>query len=165
MKVERKIRRSLLRCGRFVLESRGDYRLQKWHHGAQLRAELLDGVLLLALARCEEIGAALFIFCDPGFRETPVANLREDFAHFFPRLPGDNARSGGIIALLGSIADGVAHVAEAAAVNQVDDELEFVEAFEIGDLGLRACVREGLEARFDHCPPAAAAYRLLAKEL
>src|SRR4029077_9845293 len=83
------------RRGRFGLEPRRDDRLQEGHHGAQSRAELLDGVLLLALARGEKIGAALFILRDPGLGETAVADLREDFAHFLARLLRDDARPGG----------------------------------------------------------------------
>src|SRR5229473_7541256 len=159
------LRSLFFRRGRLVLKSGRDHRLEEWHHGAQLRAELLDGVLLLALTRRQEVRAALFVLFDPGFCETAVADLREDLAHLFSRLFGDDARSGGIITLLGGIADGVTHVAEAAAVNQVDDELELVEAFEIGDLGLVACLRECLEARFDQFTHAAAEYGLLAKEI
>src|SRR6266446_5693680 len=116
------MRSLFFRRGSFVLKSGRDHRLEEWHHGAQLRAELLDGVLLLALTRGQEVGAALFIFFDPGLCETAAADFREDFAHLFPRLLGDDARSGGIIALLGSIADGITHVAEAPAENQVNDE-------------------------------------------
>src|SRR5260370_75065 len=159
------MRSLFFRRGRLVLKSGRDHRLEEWHHGAQLRAELLDGVLLLALTRRQEVGAALFVLFDPGFCETAVADLREDLAPLFSRLLGDDARSGGIITLLGSIADGIAHVAEAAAVNQVNDELEFVEAFEVGDLGLVACFRERLEARLDQFTHAAAEYGLLAKEV
>src|SRR5882762_9288673 len=99
------MRSSFFRRGRFGLESGCDHRLEEWHHSAEFRAELLDGVLLFALTRGQEIGAALFIFFDPGFCETAVADLSEDLAHFFSRLFRDDARSGGIIALLGSIAD------------------------------------------------------------
>src|SRR6266852_7638023 len=110
------MRSLFFRRGSFVLKSGRDHRLEEWHHGAQLRAELLDGVLLLALTPGQEVGAALFIFFDPGLRETAVADFRKDLANLFPGLLGDDPRSGGIISLLCSVADGVAHVAEAAAV-------------------------------------------------
>src|SRR5437867_10762339 len=84
------------RCRRFALKSGRDYGLQEGHHGAKFRTELLDRVLLLALARGEKIGAAFFILCDPGLCESAVANLREDLTHLFARLFGDDARSGGI---------------------------------------------------------------------
>src|SRR5258708_34429354 len=159
------MRSLFFRRGRLVVKSGRDPRLEDWHHGAQVRAELLDGALLLALTRRQEVRAALFVLFDPGFCETAVADLREDLAHLFSRLFGDDARSGRIIALLGSIADGVPHVAETAAVNQVNDELELVEAFEEADLGLEACFRERLESRLDQFTHTAAEYGLLAKEV
>src|SRR6266478_8517654 len=159
------IRSLFFRCSRFILESGRDHRLQERHHGAKFGAQLLDGVLLLSLTRSQKIRTAFFILCDPGFCETAVANLGENLAHLVARLLGDDARSGGIIALLGSIADGVAHVAEASAVNQVNDELELVEAFEIGDLGLVASFRKRFEARFDQFTHAAAEHGLFAKEV
>ena len=71
----------------------------------------------------------------------------------------------GVVALLGGIADGVAHVAQAAAVDQVNDELEFVHAFEVGDLGLVAGFGERFESGFDQFADAAAEYGLFAEEI
>src|SRR5258708_15618352 len=122
-------------------------------------------MMLLALAGCQEVGAALFIFFDPRLGETAVANLREDLAHLVPRLLGDDARPGGVITLFGGVADGIAHVAEAAAVNQVHDELELVHAFEIGDLWLVACFRKRFEARLDQFTDATAEHSLLAEKI
>src|SRR5207245_1891317 len=142
-----------------------DYRLKEWHHGAKLRTELLDRVLLLALARGEEVRAALLIFCDPRLREDAVENFREDFSHFFACLLGDDALTSRIFALFGRITDVIAHVAEATAVDQVDDELEFVQAFEISDLGLVACFCQRFETSFDQFTDAAAEYGLFAKKV
>jgi len=69
----------------------------------------------------EEIRAALFVFLNPFLGEAAVANFGQDFAHFLASLLGDDARAGGIVTLLGGVADGVAHVTEAAAVNQIHD--------------------------------------------
>src|SRR6266705_411734 len=85
--------------------------------------------------------------------------------HFFACLPGDDARTGRIVALFGGITDGVAHVAEATAVDQVDDELEFVQAFEISDLGLVACFCQRFETCLDQFTDAAAEYGLFAKKV
>ncbi len=120
---------------------------------------------MLALARGEEIRAAFLVFFDPFLREAAVADFREDFAHFFACLPGDDARTGRIVALFGGITDGIAHVAEATAVDQVDDELEFVQAFEISDLGLVACFCQRFETCFDQFTDAAAEYGLFAKKV
>jgi len=116
---------------------------------AKLGAKLFDGVLLLALAGGQEIRAAFFIFLDPGFCETAIADLGKNFAHLFASLLGDDARSGGIVALFGGIADGVTHVAEAAAVDQVNDEFQFMHTFEIGDLGLVAGFCKSVESGLD----------------
>src|SRR5260370_26313993 len=108
---------------------------------------------LLAMARAEEIGAALFVFFNPFFGEAAVANLRENFAHFLARFLGDDSRSGGIVALLGGVAHGIAHIAEAAAINQIDDVFQFVEALEISDFALIAGLDQCLEtppAQFTH---------------
>ena len=78
---------------------------------------------------------------------------------------GDDAGAGYVVAPLGCVGDGVAHVLEAAAIHQVDDELEFVEDFEVGELGLVACFDEGLEACFDECAGAAAEDSLFAEEV
>jgi len=43
----------------------------------------------------------------------------------------------------------VAHVAEAAAINQVDDEFQFVQAFEVGNFRLVSSFGERLESGFD----------------
>src|SRR5271155_1124593 len=85
----------------FFFEAGGNNRLKKRHHGAKLGAELLDGMALLALASGEEIRAASFIFRDPLFRKTAIADFREDLAHFAARFLRDDARAGGIVAVLG----------------------------------------------------------------
>src|SRR5216683_2890506 len=103
----------------------------------------------LAMASSEEVGAAFFVFLDPGFRKAAVADFRENLAHFLASLFRDDAWPSGVVALLGRVADGIAHVTEAATVDQIHDELEFVEAFEIGDLRLVAGFRERFESRFD----------------
>src|SRR6266403_266348 len=139
----------LFRRGRFGFQAGGNYRLKERHHRTKFRAELFDGKRLLAMASGEEVGAALFVFFDPGFGETAVANFRENLAHFFAGLFSDDARPSGVVALLGSVADGIAHVAKAAAVDQINDELGFVETFEIGDLRLIARFGERFESRFD----------------
>src|SRR5260370_11067604 len=158
-------RRLFFRSRCFALEAGRDYRLKEGHHGAKFGAESLDGVLLLALTHSQEVRAALFIFIDPRLSETAIADFRENLAHLLARLLGDDARSGRIIALFGSVTDGVAHVAEAAAVNQINNELKLVKAFEVGNLRLVAGFRESFEARFDQFTYTAAKYGLLAEEV
>ena len=147
---------SFLGGGGLFFDPRSDDGLEEGHHGAQLGAELLDGVALLALASSEEIRAAGFVFRDPFFCKTAVANLAEDLAHLVARFLRDDAGAGSIVAVFGSVTDGITHVAETAPINEIDDELEFMEAFEVGDLGLIACIDEGFEAGLDEFTDAAA---------
>src|SRR5580704_11167987 len=151
-------------CG-FFFESRCDNGLKEGHHGTQPGAELLDGMALLALASGEEVRATSFIFRDPFLGETAVANFGEDLAHFFACFLRDDARAGGVIAMFGSVTDRITHVAEAAAVDEIDDELEFVHAFKISDFGLIASGDEGVEARFDELADAAAEDGLFTEEI
>src|SRR5467141_4554415 len=97
-----------------------DNRLKEGHHGTKLWAELFDGVGLLAVPRCQKIGAALFVFLDPFLGETAIADFRENFAHFLARLLGNDSWARGVISLFGGVADRIAHVAKTAAINQVD---------------------------------------------
>src|SRR6266404_2083898 len=55
--------------------------------------------------------------------EAAITNLRKDFAHFLAGFGSNDSRARGVVALLGGVADGIAHVAEAAAVNEVNDQL------------------------------------------
>ena len=59
----------------------------------------------------------------------------------------------------------MAHVLEAAAVHEVDDELELVEDLEVGEFGLVAGLGEDLEACLDEGGGAAAEDGLLAEEV
>ena len=40
---------------------------------------------LLALSRGKEVGAAFFVFFDPGLRKAAVPDFRENLAHFLAR--------------------------------------------------------------------------------
>ena len=57
------------------------------------------------------------------------------------------------------------HLGEAALVEQVDDQLELVQALEIGDLGLVAGLDQRLEAGDDQLGGAAAQHGLLAEQI
>ena len=70
-----------------------------------------------------------------------------------------------VVAVLGRVADAEAHEVEAAAVHQVDDELELVHRLEVRELGLVAGLDERLERHLDQGRRAAAQDRLLAEEV
>ena len=58
----------------------------------------------------------------------------------------DDPRPADVVAVLGRVADAEAHEVEAAAVHQVDDQLELVHRLEVGELGLVAGLDQRLEA-------------------
>src|SRR6266545_3559965 len=114
------------------------HRLEERHQRTQPRTDFLDFQVLLALALRVEPGATLAIFLDPLRRVRPVLDLLEHLLHFLARLFGHETRTAGVITVLRSVAHGVAHVVQASLIHQVDDELQLVKAFEVGDLGLIA---------------------------
>ncbi len=71
----------------------------------------------------------------------------------------------GDVAVLGGIADGIAHVRDPALVDEVHDELELVEALEVCHLGRVARLDQRFEPGLDQCCCAAAQNGLLAEEV
>ena len=84
-----------------------------------------------------------------GRRSVPSWISRQDLPHRRPDAVVDDARAGDVVAVLGRVADAEAHEVEAAAVHQVDDQLELVHRLEVGQLGLVAGLDERLEGRLD----------------
>src|ERR1700674_4165151 len=97
--------------------------LKEGHHGPKLGAELLDGVGLRAMPRWQKVGTAFFVFLNPFFGEAAVADFGENLAHFLAGLLGDDPWARGVVSLFGSVADRIAHVAEATTIDQVDNQL------------------------------------------
>src|SRR6476620_4766768 len=73
--------------------------------------------------------------------------------------------AGDQIAPFGGVADAVAHVVEAALVDQVDDQLHLVDALEVRHLRRVARLDERLEARLDQRRQAAAEDDLFAEQV
>lgn len=89
----------------------------------------------------------------------------EDLLHRLLAFGVDDARAADVVAPLRGIGDGVPHVSQTAAIDEVDDELEFVQHFEVGALGLVTGLGQGFVARLDECTDAATEYGLLAEEV
>ena len=70
-----------------------------------------------------------------------------------------------VVAVLGGVGDREAHAGEALLVHQVDDQLELVQALEVGHLGVVAGLDERLEAGLHERRGAAAEHGLLAEEV
>src|SRR5712675_116134 len=97
----------------------------------------------------QEIWAALLVFLDPFLGEAAVADFGENLTHLLASLGRNNSRARGVVALLGGVADRIAHVAEATAINEIDDELQLVHAFKVSDFGLITCFNQGVEPGLD----------------
>ena len=132
---------------------------------AQIDADLLDRQIAFTLALVVEPRAIIFVFCDPLISERPILNLGEDLLHFALCFLGHDARAALIAAVFRRIRDGVPHVIEATLVDQIDDQLEFVQTLEVGDLRLVARLDECLEPGLDQGRYAAAQDNLLTKQI
>ena len=112
-----------------------------------------------------ELGPAGVVLGDPARGERAVLDLREDLLHRRADVVVDDPRAADVVAELGRVADAEAHEVEAAAVHQVDDELELVHRLEVGQLGLVAGLDERLEGHLDQRRRPAAQDRLLAEQV
>src|SRR4029453_6821505 len=135
---------------------------QPGHHPAQGLAGPLDRVVGPGLAHAGEVGPALVVLLDPLAGEGPGLDLGQDAAHLGLDPVVDDPGPAGVVAVLGRVRDRPAHAGQAALVHEVDDQLELVQALEVGNLGLVAGPGQGLEAGLDKGGGAAAQDRLLA---
>ena len=150
---------------RLGLAGLDDDRVEERHLGPQVAPDLLDLVVLVLLR-----GAARTPPRRPPARRSSGSRTsrsgcraRTSFIVAFDAL-GD-PRAGDVVAVLGGVADAEAHEVQAAAVHQVDDQLQLVHRLEVGELGLVAGLDERLERRLDQGRDAAAQERLLAEQV
>src|SRR6478735_1139174 len=135
------------------------------HEATQLAAGLLDRVRLRLRAQRLELRRAGVLVVDEPLGERAAADLREHLLHAVAHVLVDDARTRDVVAVLGGVGHRPALLGDAALVHEVDDELQLVEALEVGDLGLVAGLGEDLEARHDERRRAAAEDSLLAEEV
>ena len=136
--------------------------MQPRHHAAKFGAHFFDGVLLLRVAQSGELLATGFVLFDPFARERAILNAREDFFHLHSCVIADHLRAASQIAVFGGVRDGIAHTRQSTLINEVHDELHFVQAFEIRDFRLVPSFHQSLESFFDQRRQATAKDRLLA---
>ena len=80
-------------------------------------------------------------------------------------LLGDQALAGAVVAVLGGVGDGVAHLGEAALVDQVNDQLHLVYTLEVSVLRRIAGLDQRLKASLHQLADAAAQHSLLAEQV
>ena len=122
-------------------------------------------MFLLGRARLVELRTPCFVLLDPLRRERAILDLVEQLLHRLAGFGGHDARPGDVVAMLGGVADRVPHVVDAAAVHQIDDELQLVQALEVRHLGLIARAHERLEAGLDERARSATEHGLLAEQV
>src|SRR5262245_49578449 len=140
-------------------------RRQPRHQSAKLRADLFDLMFLFGLDQAGEIGLARFGFGHPLVGELPRLNLGQDLPHLLFDLRADDAFASRQIAVFGGVGDRITHVGDAALVEQIDDQLHFVQALEVGHLRRVARFDQGLESGLDQRGQSAAKHRLFAEEV
>ena len=102
---------------------------------------------------------------DPLLGELARLDLFEHRLHRRFGLIVDDARSARVVAVLGGVADALAHALDAFFVHQVDDELELVQALEVRHLGRVAGFHQRFETGGDERGGSAAEDGLLAEEI
>ena len=95
----------------------------------------------------------------------PSCTSFENPLHLGLGFGGDDPRAAGVVAVFGRVRHAVAHVGEAALVEQVDDQLQLVHALEVGHLGLVARFDQRLEAGLHQRARAAAEDGLFAEQV
>src|SRR5918999_881255 len=138
---------------------------QPGHHPAQGLAGPLDRVVGPGLAQPGEVGPPLVVLVDPLAGERPRLDLGQDPCHLGLDPVVDHPGPAGVVAVLGGVRHRVAHPGQAALVHEVDDQLELVQALEVGHLGLVAGLTRGLKPGRDGGGGPAAEHRLLAEQV
>src|SRR5208282_1600481 len=143
----------------------GSAGFQPGHARAQLRADFFDRMVEVGLQQPGVFAPPALRFRDPLARELALLNFGEDLLHLPLGRPVHHARAARQIAVLGGIADEAVHLADAALVQQVDDQLEFMQALVVGDRRLIARFDQRFVAFDDELGGAAAQHRLFAEQI
>ncbi len=135
------------------------------HHGAQLVAHHFDAVVGRVAAAGRHARVVQAAFLDEHLGVVAVLDALERIAHGHARLLVDDLGARHVLAEFGVVRDRVVHVGDAAFIDQVHDELELVQAFEIGHLGRVAGFDQRLVTHLDQFDRAAAQHGLLAEQV
>ena len=112
-----------------------------------------------------EVGPACVVLGDPFLGELAGLDVGQNLGHGPLRRVGDNLRAPREAAILGGVADGVPHPGLTASLHHVDDELELVQALEVGHLGLIPRRDKGLEPGVDKRRYTPAEHSLLTEQV
>ena len=132
---------------------------------AQASTDFFDLVRAIGLAQLVELLATALALGDPLFGELAGLDLLQDLLHLGLGLGGHDARAARDVAVLGGIADAVAHAGDAFLVHQVDDQLHLVQALEVRHLRLVPSLDQRLEAGAHQRGQTTAQHDLLAEQI
>src|SRR5438105_3863766 len=107
----------------------------------------------------------LLVFADPTFRKFPRLDLFQSALHFLFYGAINNRRSDRDVTPLGGLRNRKPHSGYSRFIHQVDNQLEFVQALEIGHFWLITCLDERFEAVLDQRGQSATQNRLLTKQI
>ena len=97
--------------------------------------------------------------------ELAFLNLGEDSLHFLLGLIRNQARSASQTTIFRSVRHGVPHVGHPTLVEQVDNQFEFVQTFEIGHFRCIAGFHQGLKTRLHQRGSTTTQHSLLTKQI
>src|SRR5688572_1703345 len=139
--------------------------LQPRHARTQLLAHGFELVIEIRLHEAVVFLAPVGVLLDPLLGELALLDLLENLAHLFLGLVVDDARAAREIAVLGGVGDEFVHLRQAAFVQQVDDELQLVQALVVRDFGLITGFHQRFETLEDQVAGAAAEHGLFAEQI
>src|SRR5436853_4905292 len=135
------------------------------HHRAQPLADLLDRVLRLAPPHRLEARLPGIVLEHPFAREAPGLDFRQHLLHLGPHMLVDDAGPARIVAVLCRVRHRIAHIRDAALIDQIDDQLHLVTALEIRHLRCVARFDERLETGEDQRGEPTTQHRLLSEQI
>src|ERR1051326_662221 len=112
-----------------------------------------------------EFPAAGGVLRHPLAGEFSRLNVGQHLCHFPAHMRIDHPGPGAVGAVFGGVGDGAIHAGDAARVHQIDQQLELVQAFEIGELRGVAGIDQRVERRAHELRGAAAKYGLLSEQI
>src|SRR5690606_14886460 len=97
--------------------------------------------------------------------EFTLLDIAQDRSHLGFRLLSYNPRPSYIVTVLSRVADRVAHGCQSAFVDQVYDQLQFMQALEVSHLRRISGFCQSLKASFDQCADTAAKHSLFTEQV
>ena len=110
-------------------------------------------------------GAPSLVFQNPVAREGAVLDVFQNLLHVCLGFGIHDAWAGNVFAVFGRVGDRVVHVGDAAFINQVHDQLGFVQAFEVCHFRRISRFNQRFVTRLDQFDDAAAKHSLFTEQV